>query len=501
MNRSKAALLNSSVAVFAQMAMILTQFISRTFFIKILGDQFLGMNGLFVNILNILNLAELGIGSAITFSLYRPLVEGKKREIAAIMHLLKRWYRIIAGIVAIAGLILMPFVPQLIHHSQFSSGSIMFYFFIALMGTMSTYLLSYKRTLIIADQMGYINTINTVGYNVIMQVCQTISLFLFKDFGIYLFLQLFFNLISNIAISRKVDNYYPYLEETNDAVSQDVMDYFKKNVKGMISAKMGGIVVNGTDNLILSTFLGLTTVGLYSNYTLITNGLTSVLTQGVSAVSSSIGNLAASADGNKQLTVVRKYFAITVVLSFIMSIGFATFSHSFVAIWIGKNYILDNFTTFIISFNFFIQSVRQSLIGISNSYGLYWQQRFKPIFEAVLNLIVSIILVKYTGLGISGVLIGTICSNLFVNFWWEPLVVFRYGIHASVGPFLFNYGLVVFFSAILIAIGVLAGAVTTNIFIGLFITVCYIFVCTLLSFFYLRLNGITIKSLLSRFHK
>lgn len=498
-NRSKAAVLNSSIALFAQALMIAVQFISRTIFIHVLGDQYLGLNGLFVNILSILNLAELGIGSAITFSLYRPLVNEDHNEIAAIMALLKKWYKVIAIIVVSSGLVLMPFVPRMIHKSTFSNISIMIYFFIALMGTVSTYLLSYKRTLLIADQRGYVNTLNTVGFSVIMQVVQIIELLFYHSFLWYLVLQVLFNLGSNFFIAYRVDKQYPYLKNPPQSVSNDVMFYFKRNVKGMLSAKMGGIIVNSTDNLILSSFLGLGVVGQYANYVLITNGLTSILTQSVTAVSSSIGNLAVSSNFKKQKEIIEKYFALTSVFSVLMSVGFVTFSPSFIRIWLGPKYLLNNFTVFIIGTNFLIQSIRQALIGISNSYGLYWQQRYKPIFEASINLVISILLVKFTDLSISGVLLGTISSNLLVNFWWEPFVVFKYGLHSPMRKFLIEYGIIIFISCVFLYVGVVISSYTTTIVNGILTTIGYMIFCSIFCAFYLYKKRIFFKDVLKKF--
>ncbi|WP_424349049.1 lipopolysaccharide biosynthesis protein [Latilactobacillus sp. 5-91] len=440
-SRSKAALVNSSVATIAQVVLILAQFVSRTIFIKTLGSEYLGLNGLFVNLLSMLNLAELGIGNAITFSLFKPLADNNKAQVSAIMRLLKKWYRMIAIIVLLGGVVLMPFIPNLIHKPVFSDMQLWLFFFLALMGTISTYLLSYKRTLLIANQEGYINTINTVGFSVGQQIIQIVFLIVYPNFYIYLIIQLLANLFSNINISRLVDKKYPYLKDFNISVDKDVLKYFKKNVTGMISAKLGGVVVNGTDNLVISFFLGLATVGKYANYTLITTGLTAILTQAVSAVSASVGNLAVSKNDSKEkeVRVFNQYFSITIIVSLIMAVGIAAFSTAFVTLWIGEGYVLSRLTVFLISLNFFIQAVRQSVITYANSYGLYWQQRYKPIFESVLNLLVSIILIKYTGLGLSAVLIGTIASNILVNLWWEPYVVFKYGFQQKVTRFLFQY--------------------------------------------------------------
>lgn len=492
MNRSrgKLAAINSTVATIAQIILIFMQFIARTVFIRELGEQYLGLNGLFINLLGMLNLAELGIGAAITFSLFEPIYKKDREQIAAIMHLLKKWYRIIALTVLVMGLILIPFIPHLIRNPEFSNFQLYVFFFLALAGTVSTYLLSFKRTLLIADQLGYLNTLNTVGYSIIQQSVQIVILMIYPNFYIYLLIQLVFNVVSNYSISKAVDRRYPFLNQYSKPVNMKILSYFKKNVAGMISAKIGGIVVNSTDNLLLSYYMGLGEVGLYANYTLITTGLTSILTQAVTAASSSIGNLAASKQKSHEMRVFDQYFSLTVLLSLFMAIGISTFSTAFISFWIGKQYVLTNLTVFLIAFNFLLQSIRQALISYANSYGLYWQQRYKPIFESAINLVGSILLIRFTGLGIAAVLIGTITSNLLVNFWWEPLVVFRDGFNQNVKPFLFRYGIIIFVSGVLLISVQSVGFRLVNLGDAILFTIVSIIITEIIMLILLRTLGL-----------
>lgn len=442
LTRTKAATINSTVASFAQLIQLIMQFVSRSVFINILGSEFLGLNGLFLNLLGYLNFAELGLGAAITFSLFDPLVNDDKPQIAAIMNLFKKWYRYIALFVLISGLILTPFVPHLINGGvEYLDVNVYLAFLLALSNTVLSYLLTYKRTLLLADQKGYINTLNTVGYNVAGQLLQIATLYIFKDFYLFLIIQAVVMLMSNYHVSRVVDRLYPYLQEyRQEKVNNKVIGYMKKNISGMLSAKMGGIIVNGTDNLLLSYYIGLTSVAMYANYTMIITGLTQVMSQLVSAVTSSIGNLGASKESpKKKEEVFYKYFYISSLLSILVAVGFSAFSSTFVTLWLGNKMVYSFMPLLIISLNFLFQSLRQSIINYTNAYGLYWYARWKPIFESLVNLIVSWTLVKYTDLGISGVLIGTITSNLLVNVLWESWIVLHYGLKTKIRRFLFLY--------------------------------------------------------------
>jgi len=457
LSRTKAATINSLVASISQLVQLIMQFVSRSVFINILGAEFLGLNGLFLNILGYLNFAELGIGSAITFSLFDPLVNEDNKQISAIMNLFKKWYRYIALFVLIGGGIVTPFIPHLIHGgTSHLNINVYIAFLLALSNSFFSYLLTYKRTLLLADQRGYINTLNTVGYNIIGQCLQILTLYLFENFYLYLFIQTAIMVTSNYHVSKVVDRLYPYLNEfPQERVSNNVVVYMKKNIGGMLSAKIGGVIVNGTDNLLLSYYIGLTSVAMYTNYTMIITGLTQVMGQLISSVTASIGNLGVSDESKKkQEEVFYKYFYISSLLSILVAVGFAAFSSTFVTLWIGHTMVYSFLPLLIISLNFVFQSLRQSVINYTNAYGLYWYARWKSIFEAIVNLVVSWILVKYFDLGISGVLMGTITSNLLVNVYWESIIVLRYGLKIKVLRFLRLYISYIFGSAIVILITV-----------------------------------------------
>ena len=230
LNRTKAAAINSAVASSAQLIQLVMQFISRSVFINVLGAQFLGLNGLFLNLLGYLNFAELGLGAAITFSLFEPLVKNDERQIAAIMSLFKKWYRYIALFVLIGGLILTPFIPKLIHGGGTGLHlNIYIAFLLALSNTVFSYLLTYKRTLLLADQKGYINTLNTVGFNIAGQLLQIVSLLIFQSFYLYLIIQAVVMVISNIQVSRVVNKMYPYLfVYRHEKVGDNIIHYMKK---------------------------------------------------------------------------------------------------------------------------------------------------------------------------------------------------------------------------------------------------------------------------------
>ena len=456
-SRTRAAYLNSSIATIAQFINLIFSFITRYFFIHELGSIYLGLNGLFLNILNILSFAELGIGSAITFSLYGPIYEHNHHDILALMKLFRTVYRAVASIIFVCGMILLPFLTDFIANKNLSStvGNVYFAFFLALMNVVVSYLLSYKRSFLIAAQLGYIDSVNRLLFNVFTQIFQIIFLLTIHSFYLYLFIQLLLTFLSNVRITIIANKRFPYLKDLSKAerVSKDVVDYLKKNVVGMMSAKFGGVVVNGTDNLILSSFIGLSIVGLYSNYTLFLTGLSGVLTQGISAVTSSLGNLGSEAGSiDRQKDIFHQYQYINNFVSVFGSFGLALFIPDVIHLWAGKSYLLSALVTFLIIENFFLIQLRQNVINVTNAYGLYWFERYKALIEALSNLIISLGLVVIFKMGIEGVLLGTIASNIFVNSWWEPMIVFQNRLHGIWKRYTFNYLAILFVGTTLLSI-------------------------------------------------
>ncbi|CUR63291.1 lipopolysaccharide biosynthesis protein [Leuconostoc gasicomitatum] len=455
--KTRATILNSSIGTIVQILQLIMQFISRTVFIHFLGIRYLGLNGLFLNLLGYLNFAELGLGAAITYALYKPLVDGNHPQVAAIMSLLRKWYISISVFVTIGGLALMPFIPHLIKGNTTDLGNIQIAFAISLANTVLSYLVSYKRTLLIADQKSYVNSLNTVGYNILGQILQIVGLVFVHSFYLYLVIQAMTMFLSNLRISHIANKMYPYLKEKNtEPVDSKTINQMKKNMGGAVSAKIGGVVVNGMDNLLLSYFIGVTAVGLYSNYTMIIQGITLIVAQILAGATASIGHLGASDNSHdKEVSVFYQYFSLSSFLSIFFAIGFVGFSSAFIALWVGKGMLLSTFTIGVIGINFLLQLIRQSIVNYTNAYGLYWYERWKPLFEAIVNFIVSFLLVKYTNLGIAAVLLGTIVSNLLVNFWWEPWIVIKYGIKSQFKIFLILYA-----AYIIIGVGCILGTLS-----------------------------------------
>jgi O-antigen/teichoic acid export membrane protein len=452
-SRTKLSTYNSIFASVSQLLSLLVSFASRTIFIKVLGEHYLGLNGLFMNILNLVSFAELGIGAAITYSLYEPIAKKNESAILGLMQLYRRVYHAIAGIVLVIGLLITPFLKFLINGSTQNVGNIYIAFILFLLNTVFSYLWNYKRSIFFANQEGYINSLNTLVFQVGAQIIQIIFLFVYPSYYLYLIIQLLLTVFSNLQISKLADKKYPFLKSKKKVgVPSKVIDYIKRNVIGMVSSKLGGIVVNGTDNILLSVGLGLGTVGIYSNYTLILNGMNSVINQGISAVTASIGNMQVTENKEKQKIIFYKYSHLSSLIGIFISVGLSSFFSPFISLWVGKNYLLTPITTWTIVLGFFVAELRQANINFTNAYGLYWEQRKKPIFESIVNLFFSVIFLFYMDLGIKAVILGTLLSNLLVNLWWEPFIVIRFGINGKLKEYFKYYFAQLFFGVIIFTV-------------------------------------------------
>lgn len=449
-NRTKAVMVNSSLAVSAQLVNLILNFVVRTLLIKSLGSEVNGLNGLFSNVVNILSFAELGIGSAISYSLYKPLAEGDQIQISAIMQLFKKIYDFVATFVAVVGIIISFFITVFIHGDNHGVGNVQIAFLLFISNVVFSYLMSYKRTLLIANQQGYIDSLNRMLFTFISQLVQIIGLIFFPNYYLFLVIQSLTTVVSNLPILKRVKSDFPFLNTyRNSNVDSKTIKYLKKNVAGMLSFKMGNIIILGTDNILLSSFLGLNVVGMYANYTLIITGFTTLMNSLVNSITSSIGNLASDGNEKKERKVFLQFNMVNSVLAFTVGMGLITFFPIFIKLWLGTKFVLTDVVTFIIVMNFFVAQLRNGLINYLNAYGLYWEQRYKSFFEATTNLIVSLVLITQTNLGIEGVLVGTLTAYLLVDFVWEPKIVMNYAIKVNLKAFYTWYGSQILFGAAL----------------------------------------------------
>ncbi|WP_307993499.1 sugar translocase [uncultured Intestinibacter sp.] len=402
-------------------------FVCRIVFIRCLTAEYLGISGLFTNILTMLSLAELGIGNAIVFALYKPLATNDESKIASLMRFYAKAYRIIGIVVAIFGLCMIPFLGVVIKDPPHIKENLYIIYLIYLFNTSSSYFFSYKSSLIMADQQNYIVTGLNYIITILQSIIQMIYLFATKEYMGYLIIQTIGTFSFNFIISHIADKKYLYIKGKNiNPLTKGESKELTGNIKALTIWKLSGLLVNNTDNIIITYFNGLATVGLVSNYTLLSTTLNTLLNQIFNGIGASVGNYNAIESKEKKLDMFNFINSTNFWLFGWATIGIVVLSSDIVGICFGMDYILPFNIPCIIALNFYMIGMQSAVWTYKNAMGLFIQGRYLLIVTAILNLVLSIILGDM--LGLFGILLATTISRLLTNTWYDPYAVYKYGL-------------------------------------------------------------------------
>ena len=436
-SRTEYSARNTTVAMVARMVAILMGFFTRVVFTHTLSEEYVGINGLFTDILNVLALSELGIGTAITYALYKPIADKDIEKQKSLMQLYKQFYRIVAIVVLVLGLLVIPFMDLLVKDCQQVEGLILIYL-LFLTNSLISYLFIYKRTLIDAHQLSYISVLYHMTILVLQNIVQIIVLITTRSFLLFVCIMIISTLLSNLLISHKADKLYPYLGDKRvEPLKDEEKRSIYQNIKAMLMHKVGNVVVNNTDNLLISSLVGIVSTGMYSNYFLVIGSVRQVLNQVFQGITASVGNLGVKESKER----VKQIFDA----SFFMGqwiFGFATIClyealSPFVALSFGSQYVFPMDITLVLCLNFYFTGMRQATLVFRDSLGLFWYDRYKSLAEAIINLVVSLILGYHMGL--VGIFLGTLVSTMTTSMWVEPYVLYRQHLKAPVRGYFMKY--------------------------------------------------------------
>ncbi len=425
---SKKMIKNSIISFVAQVLSMILQFVNRRIFVMFLDIEYLGYQSVFGNVFSILSVAELGIGGIISFHLYREIVTDNKQEIGKLMYLYKWVYRIIAAVVTILGLMACVFVPYVVKDANRDISYLYVVYFLQLASTIAGYFLSYRRTIYAADQKEYKTVEIDLLTNVVVQVVQLVMLAIFRNYLLYLAIQLSTSLIANFIILYKTNRDYPYLKEKYTVTMEDIR---KRNmipdVRNFLVHKIAYAVYGGTDNIVISSICGIRYVALYGNYYILQKGVLGVFFYRLlNPFQATIGNIVYS-DRNKD--ELWKQFEMFDVFSFFFAsyicFGFLIFFQSAIQIWMGStNYLLPDMFVIVCSLTIYLTSVWEIVYKYRSVFGDYRQDRNCMLLSAVLNVVISITLAYK--LGVVGVQIGTFFAFLPVAYGRIRFVVGYY---------------------------------------------------------------------------
>lgn len=436
-SRTEYSAKNTTVALISRLTAIFMGYVLRVVFTHTLSESYVGVNGLFLDIINVLSLSEMGVGTAITYALYRPIAEENIEKQKSLMRMFGWFYRIVALIVAVAGLALIPFFDIVIKDYKSVDHLILIYL-LYLVNTICSYLLIYKKTLMDAHQLNYIGTFYLTMSWVVQDILQILVLILWKNFILFLLINIFTTVVCNVCISRKADKLYPYLREKEvQPLPKPERKEIFQNIRAMLMHKVGTVIVNNTDNLILSAFAGLASVGSYSNYYLVIGSIRQLLTQVFQGITASIGNLGVTENKERVKKVFEAIFFLGQWMYGLAVICLYEIINPFVEMSFGKQYLFSREVVFILCVNFFINGMRNAALIFRDSLGLFWHDRYKAIAEATLNLIISIVLVKQ--LGVVGVFLGTLISMMLTSVWVEPYILYKHEFQMSCAGYFARY--------------------------------------------------------------
>ncbi len=457
--RSEKSVINSFSGFLQSLISILIGFIAQKIFLNILGQEYLGLNGLFNNIISMLSIAELGIGSAIIYNLYKPIYEKDKETLKSLMSFYKKVYRIIALVIFLLGLLIIPFLSTIVGENQIQD-NINIIFVLFLIDVVCSYLLTYKRSILQADQNNYYINFVHIGYLIGMNVLQIIILVFTKNYYLYLIIKIIFRLLENIVLNLIVNIKYTYLKEKNiKKIDKNILNDIKLKIKGIIYHKFATFFVSGTDNILISYFFNVGVVGIYSSYYMIINSVNTLFSQVIVSVTSSVGNLLVSDDKSKKYSIYKKIRFFNVWLAIFSAVSIFVIMDSFITIWLGKQYLMSIGILLVLVINYYFQSTRSCFNVFQDAAGIYYEDRFVPLMESVANILFSIIFVKLFGL--IGIFLGTIASQLILHFYSFYYFVYHRLFSKGYKEYLhefFNY-----FVIFLLCLG-LTYLVTSNIF-------------------------------------
>ncbi len=428
---------NLIYAIVLQVIKVVLVFLGRIIFVKKLGATYLGINGLFSNILGILSLADLGMVTVLMYSLYKPLAENDEVKISAYMNFFKRVYNTIAIAVTVVGIALIPFLKYLVNLPE-EMPNIYLYYILLLLDSVVSYLFVYKTTLLSADQKMYIiNKYDTI-IQFVLFIMHTAILLITSNFTLYLLSNVICTLVGNILKVRKTQEIYPYLKENKKAtLPKEERKNLFTNLYSLFFYKIGSVIQNNTDNILISIFVGTITVGYYSNYSTIILNITTALSLVFTSLKASVGNYVVSKDTKDQFRMFNILEVYNFWLVAFCSISFVVLIPDFINICFGQEYVLSFSLLIWAVLNFYTSNIRQTMWIYRETTGIFKKTRHITIVTSILNIGLSIIFGYIYGL--SGIIFATVVSRMAYAWWKEPLIVYKDCFGESPVSYFINY--------------------------------------------------------------
>lgn len=413
---------NFIFAAAANMTAILIGLIAQRLFIRILGLEYAGLNGLFSNVFTMLGIMDLGIGEAVIYNLYKPLQENDRETVLSLMNFYRKAFHIVAAVIAFTGICLIPVIPYIAKTTE-ADVNLNVIYLIFLADIVFSYLLSYKRAILYADQKNFIISMIHMGYLVGMNLAQLLMIYYTHNYYAYLSVKLVFRILENLIITVTADRLYPYLKRKKvEPLSSEISADIRRKTGALFFHKIGTFVVNGTDNILISVFFNLTTAGLYNNYYLVTDAAAKLFNPAIAALTPSVGNMLVTDEPEHVFQIFRRIRFMTFWIACFAATSLLTLIQPFISLWFGEQYVLAMPVVIMIVLQFFQLLMRNAYSVFQDAAGIFYENRFVPLAESALNLFFSIILLKIFGL--AGVFAGTIVSSMALWCFSYPKFVY-----------------------------------------------------------------------------
>lgn len=431
MSRVNHALKNMKFSVFFYVIFLVLQFVSRKLFLDNLGDEFMGLSGTLRSFLGFLNLAELGIGAAIGFSLYKPIFNKEHDRINELISLFGHLYKKIGLFVIIAGVVLSLFFPFIFDTLNAPLTVVYYTYYTFLFGMCLTFFFNYHVILLQADQKDYIITSYSQSINLIKILIQCIIVFYFESIYGWVTLELIFHITNSYILRKKVKQIYPWLslnQKTTNSILKSNPEIIKK-VKQVSFHKFGAFVTGNTDQILIFAYISVETVAFFGNYQMIFTRLVQLVNTAFAGTAAGIGNLVA--ENNKEN--INKVFWEMMTLRFYIGgvsiIVLYYITEPFIVYWLGEKYILSKYVLWLFLLNMLIMQIRIPVDHFKDAYGLY-QDVWAPVVQSIINLGCSLILLHYFDL--AGILMGTTIAFSIVILVWRPYYLYKHGFKENI---------------------------------------------------------------------
>lgn len=424
-SRLKNTALASLAGLGYQLTKIVLMFVYRTVFLMIFSKEYLGINGLFTNILQILSLAELGIGTAIMYRMYKPFAQQDTVQLGALVRFYKNIYRIIAAVVIVLSLAIYQILPLLVNVEEIPSDvnvTVVYFLFVA--QSVASYFCAYKQSVINADQRGYMVSLYHLATELVVNVGRIVMIFVTRDYVLVLAVGVLITVASNFGFGAYISSQYKEIFQQNEKLDRQTSKTIIADTVSLLCHKVGTVVVSATDSLVLAKCVNLVSVGLYSNYSLILNAILGTVVNISGSLNPIVGNYATISSKDDTYKLYIRCASLGFWLTSSLTVCLFTLLNVFVEAWLDETYVFDSIVVAVLCLQFFLQCSRIVNNIFINGCGLFMKDKLRPLFESAVNLAVSVVLaMKF---GIVGVFIGTCVSAVLTYYWREPYLLLRY---------------------------------------------------------------------------